>query len=139
MTENVAAGRTMLASILFLAAACDAGSGSTAPAARAPEPKSPGGCSYEERAGKCRLIRHETTSAGDGVFDNVVVRGTFEWTASPPGVTGVVEWRTTRDRAPAAESHLLSHPEAPCSAVVLMTGSCPPQSSHVSRIDIAPP
>lgn len=98
-----------------------------------------GGCSYQERSGRCRLVRQETVPAGDGVFENVIVRGIFEWSGEPPGVTGPVEWRLTRDRAAAAEAHLARSADVPCAAVILVSGSCPAQASHVSRVDLDPP
>lgn len=132
------AGQTVFALVVSLAAACDPARG-PAPPAPAPEPKQAGGCAYEERTGQCHLVGHETVSANDGIADNVIVRGTFEWTASPPGVTGFVEWRLTRDRAAEAEAYLAGHVNPSCTAEILIRGSCPPQSSHVKRIDISPP
>ena len=130
-----------LALVVSFATACDSTPKPAPPPVVTPAPEAkPGGrCAYEDRTGQCRLVSHETVSAGDGVYENVIVRGTYEWAAEPPGVTGAVEWRLTRDRAAAAEAYLAGHADAPCAATVLVSGSCPPQSSRVSRIDVSPP
>lgn len=126
----------------LLLAACDsrgAGSGTPPPTAPPIPIPPPGGCEYESRSGTCRIAHHEIADANDGVFDHVVVRATYEWTGDPRGVVGFKEWPTSRALAPSLEASVAAIATAPCQATVLVRGSCPPQTSMVTGVEVTPP
>ena len=104
--------RHALASLLFLALPCCKS-----------QPEYIGGCSYEQRQGKCTLLSVASGEANTNEVGLVEIKATYQWVGElPPQFhdnTVIVRWNVRQDKLQEGLDHPKAHAEVACTVGIL--------------------